>query len=72
MTDYYEDQDYLGLLSLLQEQKIGIDLFKKAMHNSTQANKLEGKLEKVEIKLGMVDRLLMDFKTWYAEYTHDL
>lgn len=72
MTEYYGDDDYVELLSVLREHKIGIDLFKKAMHNSTQTTKLERKLEKIDIKIGMVDRLMMDFKTWYAEHVQEL
>jgi hypothetical protein len=67
MIEYYEDEDYVELLWLLPEQKISIDLFKKAMHNSIQANKLEDKLEKVDIKLGMC-HLLCCFG---AIFTHE-
>ncbi len=72
MTSYYEDEDYLDLFPVLQGQKLGIDLFKKALNNSTQANKLEHKLEKANVKCGMIDRLMMDFENWYTEYVRDL
>ena len=63
MTNYYEDEDYADLFPVLQDQKLGIDLFKKALHNSTQANKLEGRLEKANVKSGMIDHLMMDFES---------
>ena len=72
MTSYYEDGDYLELFPVLQAEKLGIDLFKKALHNSMQANKLEHKLEKANVKCGMIDRLMMDFENWYTEYVKDL
>jgi len=72
MSNYYEDQDYEELFSVLQDQKLGIDLFKKALHNSTQANKLEVKLEKANVKSGMIDRLMTDFENWYTEHLKDV
>ena len=72
MMSYYEDGDYLDLFPVLQGQKLGIDLFKKALNNSTQANKLEHKLEKANVKCGMIDHLMMDFENWYIKYVRDL
>lgn len=72
MSNYYEDQDYEELFSVLQDQKLGIDLFKKALHNSTQASKLEVKLEKANVKSGMIDRLMTDFENWYTEHLKDV
>jgi hypothetical protein len=72
MTEYYEDKDYEDLFELLQEEKLGIDLFKKAINNSTQTNKLEARLEKVGVKSGMVDRLMMNFQMWYEEHVQSL
>ena|SRR5579859_4681755 len=66
-----QDQDYGELFAVLQDQKLGIDLFKKALHNSTWASKLEGKLEKANVKSGMIDRLMTDFESWYTEYVKD-
>jgi hypothetical protein len=72
MTEYYEDKDYEDFFELLQEEKLGIDLFKKAINNSTQTNKLEARLEKVGVKSGMVDRLMMNFQMWYEEHVQSL
>ena len=68
MTNYYEDGDYLDIFPLLEVQKLGIDIFKKVSNNSTQANKLEAKLEKLHIKSSIIDRLMRDFEIWYTEH----
>ena len=54
MPTYY-DKD---ILPVLRGQNLGIDLFKNALNASQQAR---GKVGKVNVKSGIIDRFMMDF-----------
>ena len=64
--DYYDDTEYLDAFTSMQNQSMGIDLFKCAINNTKKTDNLI-KVLKVDcgIKSGMALRLVDDFKTWY-------
>jgi hypothetical protein len=70
--EYYEDEEYLDIFESLQANKIGIDLFKRALNSSRRTEELLRDLKAdCMIKSGMANRMLHDFNVWYTTVVNE-